>query len=239
MLGSSAPGSCAPRWDSRRSAARIHSARATSMETAGPIFQGCAAWRVRPRLFASDSSGRSLTLTAGASDEQRGGGSQGASVGGTAAFPESLTTRHVDLGGTLRAQVSSVASVAARVAANMQERTRRFGAQREVEHSGTLFGELTSTAVSGAHTLLAGVAAQFERYRNAAAAPRFDEDRSTPAVFVRHTFTPSAWLATQLNGRCDASNVYGTICTPRLLVLAHSGRTLSARLSGGGGWAGP
>lgn len=58
-------------------------------------------------------------------------------------------------------------------------------------------------------------------------------------VEVRHTYTPSDWLSTQINGRCDASSVYGTICSPRLSVLAHSGRALSARLSGGAGWAAP
>jgi iron complex outermembrane receptor protein len=83
-----------------------------------------------------------------------------------------------------------------------------------------------------------GVATQLERYRNSAA-PLLDENRSTPAVFLQHTYTPNEWLSTQVNGRCDASSVYGTFCTPRLSVLAHSGRAVSVRLSGGEGWAAP
>ena len=193
---------------------------------------------VRPRLFFSDTSGRTLMLTAGAFDERRGGGTSPAADGTSAAFPESLTTRHADLGGTFRARITQSVSLAARVAGNVQERARRFGAQHELDHSSTLFGELTSTLVSGAHTLLVGIATQYERYRNPDV-PRFDESRSTPAVFMQHTFTPTEWFATQVNGRCDASSLYGTICTPRLSVLAHSGQALSVRLSGGAGWAAP
>lgn len=191
---------------------------------------------LRPRFFASDSSGRALMLTAGSFAENRGGGT---TIGGPlAAFPESLTTRHVDVGGTFLARVTSSTTMAARVAGNVQERGRRFGAQHEGEHSATAFAEVTGTAASGAATFLLGVAEQYERYRNGAAS-RFDEDRSTPAIFVQHTWAPNSWLATQVNGRCDASSVYGTICTPRLSVLAHSGAALSVRLSGGAGWSAP
>ncbi|MDB4885562.1 MAG: TonB-dependent receptor plug, partial [Gemmatimonadetes bacterium] len=192
---------------------------------------------LRPRLFASDSGGRALMLTAGAFVEDRAGGSvTGASTGGV--FPESLGTRHADVGGTLRTRIGSALTVAGRFAGNVQERARRFGVRRELEHTSSAFGELTTTVVSGAYTLLAGVAAELERYRNGEAS-RFNEDRATPAVFVQHTWIPSDWLATQVNGRCDASSTYGAICTPRVSLLAHSGRVLSARLSGGAGWGAP
>lgn len=192
----------------------------------------------RPRLFFSDTTGRTLMLTAGTFDERRGGGTSPGADGTAAAFPESLTTRHLDLGGSFRTRLTQSVSLAARVAGNVQERARRFGVRGEHEHSSTLFGELTSTVASGAHTLLVGVATQYERYRNPDV-PRFDESRSTPAVFLQHTFTPTDWLATQLNGRCDASSLYGTICTPRVSLLVHSGQALSVRLSGGAGWAAP
>lgn len=201
---------------------------------------------VRPRFFASDTSGGSMMLTLGAFAENRGGGASRASaivpadspasVGGI--FPESLATRHVDAGGTVRARVGGRVTMVARFAGNVQQRMRRFGAQRELEHAGSASGEVTSTIASGAHTLLVGVAEQYERYRNGAAS-RFDDDRSTPAVFLQHTWSPNAWLATQVNGRCDASSVYGTICAPRLSVLAHSGSVLNVRLSGGAGWSAP
>lgn len=176
-------------------------------------------------------------LTAGGVAEDRGGGSSpGTSL--TAAFPESLSTRHVDVGLSARSRLSSAVSVAVRAAANVQERVRRFGIQRERERASTLFGELTGSVVAGAHTVLAGAAIQLERFRNRDVA-RFDEDRSTPGLFVQHTYVPAEWLSTQVNGRCDASSTYGTICSPRASLLLHARQALSIRLSAGSGWAAP
>jgi Outer membrane receptor for ferrienterochelin and colicins len=216
--------------------AGAHLQRATDVE--GDGWSDLAGFRrveVRPRWFASDSAGRTLMVTAGAFAEDRGGGS---APGAALVFPESLATRHLDAGATATAPLSGAVSFAARVAANVQDRARRFGTQRERERTATLFGELTATVASGAHTLVGGVAGQYEQYRNRDV-PRFDDTRSTPALFAQHTWTPIDWLATQLNGRCDMSSRYGTICSPRLSLLAHSGRALTVRLSGAGGWAAP
>jgi outer membrane receptor for ferrienterochelin and colicins len=192
---------------------------------------------VRPRFIANDSGGHSLMMTAGAFAEDRGGGSTSdAAVPG--AFPESLTTRHADVGLSARSRIASAASIAVRAAANIQDRVRRFGIQRERERAATLFTEVAGTVVSGAQTMLAGVAVQLERYRNRDVA-RFDEDRSTPGVFAQHTYAPAGWLSTQLNGRCDVSSAYGSICTPRVSLLMHARRAFSVRLSGGSAWAAP
>lgn len=216
-----------------------HAQRAVDIDGDGwSDVPGLRRVEARPRFFFSDTRGRALMLTAGVFDERRGGGTAPALTGTYVAFPESLTTRHADLGGTFRTRLSGSVSLAVRVAGNVQTRARRFGTRREDERSSALFAEVTSTLAAGAHTLLLGLATQHERYRNADV-PRLDESRSTPAVFVQHTFAPTDWLATQVNGRCDMSRLYGTICTPRLSVLAHSGQALSVRLSGGAGWAAP
>ena len=192
---------------------------------------------VRPRFFVGDSAGRSLMVTAGAFAEDRGGGSMDGAAP-TAAFPESLTTRHADAGLAARARVTNQFSVAVRAAANIQDLMRRFGAQRENEQAGTLFSEITGTVASGAQTLLAGAALQLERYRNRGV-PRFDADRGTPALFTQYGYAPADWLSTQLNGRCDWSSTYGTICTSRVSLLLHADRALSVRLSGGTAWNAP
>ena len=218
--------------------AGAHAQRAADVNGDGwsdmPGFQRV---EVRPRLFLRDTAGRSLMVTAGVFAENRGGGSS-PDVAPGAAFPESLTTRHGDAGLSARARLSGAFTVAARAAANVQDRVRRFGVQRERERVSTLFGEVTGTLVAGAQTLLAGVATQVERYRNRDV-PRFDETRDTPALFAQHTWSPAEWVSTQVNARCDASSRYGTICTPRASLLAHAQRAFSVRLSGGGGWAAP
>lgn len=216
----------------------LHTQRAADIDGDGWLdIPGFRRAELRPRLFLADSAGRSVMVTAGGFVEDRGGGTASNAALATT-FPESLMTRHADIGAAGSARVSGAVSVAVRFAANAQDRVRRFGPQRERERLGTVFGEVTSTVVAGAHSLLSGVSAQYERYRNRDV-PRFDVATATPAVFVQHTYVPTEWLSTQLNGRCDASSRYGTICSPRVSVLAHSGRAVSARLSGGAGWAAP
>lgn len=192
---------------------------------------------VRPRLFVSDSAGGSVMFTAGAFVENRGGGSAPESTA-AAAFPESLLTRHLDVGSTARKRLGSAFTVAARAAANVRSRVRRFGIQREAERMSTLFGEITGTVVARTQTMLVGIADQHERYTNAQVS-QFDDTRTTPALFVQHTYAPSRWFATQLNGRCDHSSRYGTICTPRASLMARAGEAFTARLSAAGGWNAP
>ncbi|MEO5814192.1 MAG: TonB-dependent receptor [Gemmatimonadaceae bacterium] len=217
--------------------AGAHTQRATDLDGDGwSDLPGFRRIEVRPRLHLSDASGRSLMVTMGAFAEDRGGGSAERSSPG--AFPESLTTRHADAGATGRMQLADGLTLAMHLAANAQTRDRRFGSQREHERASTLFGELAATYVAAAQTLLVGVADQEERYHNADV-PQFDESRSTPAVFLQHTYAASDWFSTQLNGRCDASSAYGTVCTPRLSVLAHASTLLSVRASVGAGWSAP
>jgi outer membrane receptor for ferrienterochelin and colicins len=193
---------------------------------------------IRPRLYWSDSTGRALFVTVGGTTEKRGGGSVGTFGPAGGVFPESLTTAHGDIGATGRFPLNESLSFAMRVSADIDGRHRQFGNARESERRSTAFSEVTSTLVGGSNVLLGGVALQHDSYRNADA-PSFDDGVTTPAVFVQHTYTPSSWFATQVNGRCDASSRWGTICTPRLSLLAHAGRVVSARLSGGSGWYGP
>ncbi len=215
----------------------VHAQRAADVNGDGwSDIPGFKRVEVRPRFVATDSSGRALMATIGAFAEDRGGGAVVAN--GISAFPESLSTRHLDGGVTGRMRLSNALSVATRIAANIQARVRRFGEQHEREHAATIFGEVTSTYASGAQTLLLGVAEQAERYRNADAA-RFDESRSTPAVFGQQTWSPQDWLSEQLNARCDFSSAYGTICTPRLSILARASPALSVRLSAASGWNAP
>ena len=190
---------------------------------------------VRPRFFAGDDAGNSLMLTGGVLAEDRGGGSS-VDTRLVSAFPESLTTRHADVGVSGRRRMTDALSFAVRAAANVQDRVRRFGTQREGERITSLFGEATGTVVKGAQTLLAGVTTQLERYRNRDV-PRFDEDRATPGLFAQHTYAPSDWFSTQLNGRCDVSSAYGTFCTPRLSLLVRAPGAMLVRLSAGTGWA--
>jgi iron complex outermembrane receptor protein len=68
---------------------------------------------------------------------------------------------------------------------------------------------------------------------------RFDRTTATPGAFVQYDRPFAPWLRTSTSIRLDHSNLAGTILSPRLSVLAKVGPHLSARLSGGTGFAAP
>lgn len=192
---------------------------------------------LRPRLFYQDRAGRTLMVTLGAFAEERAGGPM-LSRASLAANADSLVTRHGDAGAVARFRLSGSWSVAFRTSANIQTRRRVFSETRERERQQTIFGEATATGVSARNTLLAGLGWQREIFSNAEV-PRFDQALTSPAVFAQHSFTPTHWISSTLNARCDGSRQYGTICTPRLSVLARRGDALNVRASIGSGWSAP
>ena len=194
---------------------------------------------VRPRLFYDDGAGRSFMVTAGLLSEDRAGGALFGRTGLRGVLGlDRLTTNHADVGATGRIRISNALSLALRTSANLQDRRRVVSGALEREREGTTFGELSGTAVGRRQTLIVGAAWQRDQYANRAA-PWADQTTSTPGIFVQHTYAPTSWIASTINGRCDASSVYGTICTPRASLLFRPTTVLSIRASVGAGWAAP
>jgi outer membrane receptor for ferrienterochelin and colicins len=194
---------------------------------------------VRPRLFYHDGQGRSFMVTAGAMSERRSGGA----LPGSSPYPyaiglDSLSTNHVDIGATGTDQLSSDVSVTFRGSANTQSRDRFASGVTEHERESTTYGELSTTLAGHHQVFIAGLAWESDRYTNRQQTWA-DQTTTTPGIFVQHSFTPAHWFASTLDGRCDDSNVYGTICTPRASLLFRPIGTLSIRASLGGGWSGP
>lgn len=194
---------------------------------------------LRPRLFYADSAGRSFMITTGAFRDARNGGAVGSvAAGPRPVSPESLSTRHGDLGFVGRMPLSSTVSLGLRSSAMTESRQRRFGASPEREQLGTIFGEATaSVAVRGSTTVL-GLAWERDRYRNRDLSG-FDETLTIPAAFVQSTFAPTDWISSTVNGRCDRSRRYGPQCAPRVSILARVAPKVSARVSLGEGWTTP
>ena len=196
----------------------------------------------RPRLFWNDSAGHSAMITVGAYSERRSAGGivrqPGEALRSSLSIPDSLGTTHVDGGLTATWRLSGASSLATRVSVSDESRRRHFDTAIEHESHRSAFGELSSTHTSRRSVLVAGAAASNDSYGFADAA-RLDATYTTTGLFVQETYTPVAAISGTLNGRCDRSNVYGTICSPRLSLLATTGATWSARLSAGTGWFAP
>jgi outer membrane receptor for ferrienterochelin and colicins len=194
----------------------------------------------RPRLFWNDSAGHSAMMTVGGYTERR---SAGGIVRPTAAspsltIPDSMATTHVDAGLTGAWRLSGASSLASRISFSDESRRRHASAGIEHESHRSEFGEVSATHSTSRNVLVAGAAASNDPY-DFAETVRLDATYTTMGVFVQETYTPVSAISGTLNGRCDRSNVYGTICSPRLSVLATTGGTWSARLSGGSGWFAP
>ena len=200
---------------------------------------------LRPRLFFNDSAGHSLMATVGGFAEDRASGTIGAvtpfavsGLGPRSPFADSLTTRHIDAGLVGQWRSSPTLVFAARTSASDDARHHQFGLDVENDTRRTLYGEATATRSIATNVLVAGAAWQRDAYANAQVS-RFDATYSTPGLFLQDTYTPMHWLSGTVNGRCDWSNVYGTICTPRVSLLARTGSAISSRLSVGNGWFAP
>ncbi|MFI5230346.1 MAG: TonB-dependent receptor plug domain-containing protein [Gemmatimonadales bacterium] len=194
----------------------------------------------RSRLFLDDSARHTMMITVGGFAEDRAAGTAGQtpSIGPRTPFVDSLSTRHADIGLVGDWRTTGPLSFAARVSASDETRRHRFGDVTEPDWRRTFFGEATATRSLRVNLLIVGGALLKDVYANAAV-PRFDAVYSTPGLFVQDTYSPLAWASATVNGRCDRSSLYGTICTPRLSLLVGAPAVVSARISVGSGWFAP
>jgi outer membrane receptor for ferrienterochelin and colicins len=199
---------------------------------------GYRRFELRPRLFWDDSAGHTAMITSGAFAEQRSAGGVVGTPGARTLVPDSVATTHVDGGFVGNWRTSATRSFASRLAWSDESRRRPFGQSVSRDTRRTLYGELSANQATTHHALVAGVALSQDRFAVDQVA-RLDGTNSTSGLFVQDTYAPVASLSGTINGRCDWSNNYGAICSPRLSLLARTGAVWNARLSGGTGWFAP
>ena len=192
---------------------------------------------LRPRVFWTDTRGTTVFLTAGATIEDRDGGTiEGAAAPDGAPFPEGLRTRRYDAGGVVRV-LRGTSLLSARASATTQDHAHRFGPVRERDRHRTLFAEASWTRSADRHTTVVGAAVQHDRY-DATDVPGFDYRFTIPGLFAQLEYAPAEWLAMSGSARLDAHSEYGVAWSPRLSALLRGGEW-TVRLSAGGGFFGP
>jgi outer membrane receptor for ferrienterochelin and colicins len=190
----------------------------------------------RPRIFWDNREGRSLFLTAGATIENRAGGTlPGATLAATGTpYVEALDTRRFDLGGTLQTLVGARYVLIARGAAAWQRHDHLFGDVRERDRHDTVFGEVAVRGAARRHTWVAGAAYERDDY-TPTDVPRFAYTYHVPGVFAQDDVSLTSWLSVSAGGRTDWHSNYGTFFSPRLAALVrHNG--WASRLSIGRGF---
>jgi iron complex outermembrane receptor protein len=191
---------------------------------------------IRPRLFWDGRNGRSAFLTAGATIENRNGGTlPGATLSVTGSpYVEALDTRRYDVGGTLQTLVRGRFVVTARGAAAWQRHDHLFGENRERDAHDTVFGEVALRGAAGRHTWVIGTAYERDAYRPTDL-PRFRYTFDVPGVFAQDDIDLAPWLSVSAGARLDWHSEYGSFLSPRLAGLVRAGGWTS-RLSIGRGF---
>jgi len=194
---------------------------------------------VRPRVFWSDGTGRSLFATGGGMWEQRHGGTMPAAVltPTGAPYPESLDTTRFDGGVVAQMPVADRYVLTARMSATRKDENYLRGDVREGDIQDTVFAELAVRGTAPRQTWVGGVA--FERSTlDPHDEPQFAHQYNVPGVFLQDDINVRRWLTLSVSGRVDVHNEFGTFLSPRASALVRRGEWTN-RVSIGSGFFAP
>ena len=194
---------------------------------------------VRPRVFWSDGTGRSLFATGGAMWEQRRGGTMPSAVLTPTGAPylESLDTTRFDGGVVAQMPVAGRYVLTARMSATGKDEDYLRGDVREHDIQDTFFAELAVRGTALRQTWVGGVA--FERSTlDPRDEPPFAYQDNVSGVFLQDDIDVQRWLTLSVSGRLDSHSTFGTFVSPRLSTLVREGAWTS-RVSIGSGFFAP
>jgi outer membrane receptor for ferrienterochelin and colicins len=194
---------------------------------------------VRPRVVWDNHAGRSLFATAGATWEDRNGGTiAGAVLPITGApYREALETRRVDAGAVGQTIVGGDYVVTARASLTHARQLHRFGETIEHDVHDTAFGEVAVRHATGRQTWVAGAAFERDAFRPEDV-PSFAYTYLAPGVFAQDDVDVARWLSISASGRVDRHSRFGTFVSPRVSALLRA-NGWSSRLSFGTGFFAP
>ncbi len=193
---------------------------------------------VRPRLFWEDGAGGSAVFTVGGMAEDRAGGTlPGEAAPDGSPYVESLDTRRIDTGLSMRKVFSAARVVSARVSGSLQGHDHRFGDRREEDEHRTGFAEIALSGQDGRHLWVLGVAVQHDGYAHEQY-PAFDFDYTVPAIFAQDEVDVAEWLTLAASLRYDDHSRFGGVMSPRVSALARVSEW-TTRVSAGTGFFAP
>jgi outer membrane receptor for ferrienterochelin and colicins len=194
---------------------------------------------LRPRLFWDGGGGRTFFATAGATWEDRRGGTMPRAVlpGSGASYEEALGTLRVDAGAVGQTLLRQRYVMTVRGAFAQQRHRHQFGDIRERDRHKTGFGETTIRGSTGRHAWVVGGAVEYEGYRPLDL-PVFAYTYATPGAFAQDDIQLARWISLSGSARVDHHSEYGTFLSPRFAVLLRSSGW-NSRVSMGTGFFGP
>jgi len=193
---------------------------------------------VRPRVFWDDHAGSSFLATAGATWEDRTGGTMpGLSLPSDGPYIEALDTRRADIGAAYQKLEANGLVWSARASWSTAHQDHRYGETTERDDHDTGFAEVTVRRAIARHTLVGGLAFEHDKFQPIDT-PQFAYTYTTPGLFVQDDVDVAGWLALSASARLDHHSAFGTFFSPRLSGLIRSG-PWSSRVSVGQGFFAP
>ena len=178
-------------------------------------------WTMRPRLFWESDSGARALLTAGATRENRQGGTlPGRLMPDGQPFPLTQHTERVDAGAVVDIPMRETDRLQLRASAMNTEHRHRYGTSLEDDTHQTGFAEASYASGFGDTNWLAGLAAQQDRFRSRQF-EQFDYRYTVPAAFLQADHTLREDLILSGSSRWDDHSEYGGHFSPRLSLLFH------------------
>jgi outer membrane receptor for ferrienterochelin and colicins len=192
----------------------------------------------RPRVTWTAASGATVFATAGATVEDRDGGTLPGQVAPDGRpFPEALASERFD--GGIVARIPTGSGVwAFRGSVTSQRRDHTRGTERERDRRASIFSEATRTLPLSGGALVVGAAAEGDLYRNTDVAG-FDDDQWTIGAFGQYDWDPSERLGLTLTARLDHHTEAGTFLSPRIAGRWRVADDWSVRISAGSGFVAP
>ncbi|MBZ5556774.1 MAG: TonB-dependent receptor [Acidobacteriia bacterium] len=194
---------------------------------------------VRPRVFWDNHAGGTFFATAGATIENRSGGTMPGAVLPATGQPylEELDTHRFDFGAAGQMLVDERYVVSVRGSIASQSQDHQFGDVRERDGHDTAFAEATIRRAIGRHTIVGGAALERDAF-NPQDVPRFAYTYTVPGVFAQDDVEVAKWLSISASGRVDVHSEFGTFVSPRVSALMRAGEW-SSRVSAGRGFFAP
>ncbi len=178
----------------------------------------------RPRVFWDSGNGRSFFATAGATYEDRDGGTIDDQVLPQTGQPyvEALETRRYDAGAVGQLPVADRYVMSARAAIVHQRHDHQFGEILERDRHSTVLGR-SGGAWQCRSSDLGRRAGHRTRQVFARGRPAFAYSFTVPGAFVQYDVDLASALTLSSSARVDFHSEYGTFFSPRVSALARAG----------------
>ncbi len=233
-------------WGGRRQSATLSGSLTASLHQQRLVdsdddgwgeFPRAVGFAIRPRVFVERPNGDALTGTVGFSSEERAGGYLSTNAA-TDLYREKRQAQQADGALTASKNLGSGSTLRFNLTTVIQSNTHTFEDVRERDRRSTIATDIAVSRPMGDALVVLGIG--YWRYAlRERDLPGFDYTASVPGAFAEVSVAVSPTVRAVVAGRCDAHNIHGLQCVPRLDLRYRSAGGTSISAYGGLSYTSP